>query len=240
MLGTIVTGAFQRGSASRFSCSLDEPLRAIVELTNRIQQSEPRRVSQSGKFSISSNIATVGLDEKKLKAELAREACIAYCSLPTLKLPLSDDCKRSRLLLFLASECSAEVESVQRAISDLLNRDGASALPPPNTRATSTLRKACTPIYEEVLEYIIQCDVRLALPFLMSLREDTLRALQWIRSSTREDERLRLLQDLDSYLFRTFLVWFSPGMLGTYSIEWQRQESAFRDTDRSMLLFSRI
>lgn len=156
------------------------------------------------------------MDEKRLQSELAAEICRKYSALPTLKLPLSTECERMNILMMLACECSPTDDNVDKAVVHYMDRNHAS----PSTRwdalATSHLRKACTPAFEEVLEYILRCDTRLAIPFLIKLREDTLRALQWMRSSARDDERMPHLEDLDAYLLRIFGLWFSPGMLGAY------------------------
>ena len=221
-------GGLSRGTAGRAvasEISVGEPYRAMKELTTRIQRSEYARApridlheeSPSSIISpdIQRNDDPTNLDEKRLQSELVAEICHTYSSLPPLRLPLSTECERMNMLTMLASECSPLDDNIHKAVHHLTARS-----PPASMEirldavATRQLRKACTPLYEEVLEYILRCDTRLAIPFLVKLREDTLRALQWMRSSSRDDDLLLRLEDLDAYLLRMFELWFSPGMLG--------------------------
>ena len=84
------------------------------------------------------------------------------------------------------------------------------SLPPRlHANAVSNLRKASTPAYEVILEYILKQDAINGMRFLIALREDILRAIHWIRSSSKDDERFPHLADLDAFLLRLFSLWFA-------------------------------
>lgn len=218
-----------RSASSEFaSQSAGESYRAMKELTARMQRhghgradlpdprEDPSFLGQTKTVTGIDSIST--MDEKRLQSELALEICQKYSSLPSLRLPLSTECERTKILMMLASDCSPSGTNVQKAVGYFTDRTASSMSTRLDALATSNLRKACTPLHEEILEYILTCDTRAAIPFLVKLREDTLRALQWVRSTARDDECLPQLEELDSYLLRLFTLWFSPGMLGTYCI----------------------
>ena len=227
MATAVLSGGLARGTAGRAVASAlgaGEPYRAMKELTTRIQryarvpridlnEDPPSSISPETQTNNINDIANV--DEKRFQSELVNEICHTYSSLPTLRLPISTECERMNILTMLASECSPLDQNINKAVHHLTARSHAASMEIRlDAVATRQLRKACTPLYEEVLEYILRCDIRLAIPFLVALREDTLRALLWMRSSERDNDLLLRLEDLDAYLLRMFELWFSPGMLG--------------------------
>lgn len=212
----LVRAASSTSTSSVQSVSNINPYLAIKELANRVQQADPVRAprvenSDGPEYSPSQS------EEKRLRSDLASEICEAYQSLPSLKLPLTESCERTQILMFLSSECSPTEDAVSKMVDHFVEkRDVQASL---STRlqaiAVSNLRKASTPAYEEILEYILKQDAMHGMQFLVALREDILRAIHWIRSSSsKEDERFPHLEDLDAYLLHLFSLWFSPGMLG--------------------------
>lgn len=155
------------------------------------------------------------IEEKRRGSEIACEVCQSYETLPSLKLPLTDTCERARIMMFLSRECSPKMDVVSKASQQFVERWSAGV--PMSTRLQANsiahLQKASTPAYEEILEYILKRDALTGMRFLIALRIDILRALDWIRASAKDDERFPHLEDLDAYLLRLFSLWFSPGML---------------------------
>lgn len=200
--------------AASYNTQVENPFEAIKELANRIKQADRVRVPR-----VESNGASSKIEETKLRRELANEICASYKSLLPLKLPLSESCDRTRILMFLSKECSPTNESVFSEVDHFVAKKDSpekSLSARLQALAVSNLRKASTPAYEEVLEYILKQDARNGMQFLVTLREDILRALEWIRLHSKDDERFQHLEDLDAYLLRLFSLWFSPGMLGEY------------------------
>lgn len=200
------------------------PYQAVRELANRVQHAEPvrapRNIGTSDGSSGSPMQSHSKSDEKRLRSELAKEICETYQSLPSLKLPLTEACERTKILMFLSSECSPSEDAVSRSVDHFIEKR--EIQPSLSIRlqalAVSNLRKASTPAYEEILEYILKQDAIQGMQFLVALRVDILRAIHWKRSSSKDDERFPHLEDLDAFLLRLFSLWFSPGMLG----EWCR------------------
>ncbi len=199
------------------SSDAGDTYQAMKELASRMQQTELVRAPRP---EISSQDAAAEprskIEEKRLRSELAFEICQNYNNLSPLRVPLSDTCERARILMFLSSECSPKDDILSKVTHHFVEKwDGQTPL---STRlqanAISSLRKVSTPAYEEILEYILKRDAMSGMRFLVELRVDILRALQWIRSSAKDDERFPHLEDLDAYLLRIFSLWFSPGMLG--------------------------
>lgn len=180
----------------------------MKELASDMQQTDPVRAPPSGIVDgSSSENPAPSTEAKHLRSDLARNIAQRYHELPSLKLPLSESCERAKLLMFLSSECSQSEGTVAEALDHLHGKDM-------DAQSLSSLRKAATPAYEELLEYILKQDTVQGMNFLVSLREDVLRARQWIRSSASNFERFPNMEDLDAYLLRLFSLWFSPGMLG--------------------------
>lgn len=215
MATTILTASPRSmAQAATHSTQAGKPYEAIRELASRIQQSEAFR---SPRVQDPSN-RTSKLEEKRLRSELAKEVCENYKKLLPLKLPLAEYCERNRIISYLSTECSPTNEALSAEVHHYNNKKSLRELTPRIiTIVTSNIRKASTPVYEEILEYILKQDAVNGMQFLVALREDVLRALQWIRSSSNDDERLAHLEDLDAYLLRLFSLWFSPGMLGKHS-----------------------
>jgi len=202
-MATTVMTADPRGfvRAATYNTQAGSPFEAMKELAHRVQQAELVRF--------------------RLRSELADEICASYKSLLPLKLPLSENCERTKILMFLASECSPTDDDVRSAVDDFATKRRVESDEALTTRlqtlTVSNLRKAATPSYEEILEYILKQDAANGMQFLVELRVDLLRALQWIRTSSKDDERFSHLESLDAYLLRLFSLWFSPGMLGKRS-----------------------
>ena len=200
-----------RAASSEAGCSYQ----AIKELADRLKQAElvrlPRQETSHEAMEPRSKI-----EEKRLSSEIAGELCQNYETLPSLKLPLTDTCERARIMMFLSRECSPKMDIVARASQQFVEKWSADG--PMSTRlqanAIAHLQKASTPAYEEILEYILKRDALTGMRFLIALRVDILRALDWIRALAKDDERFPHLEDLDAYLLRLFSLWFSPGMLG--------------------------
>jgi hypothetical protein len=219
MITSTGTGA-PRGMARAASLSTQtgNPFQAIKELANRVQQAEPARAPRVG-TSDSSDSSQSKSEEKRLRSELASEICQTYQTLPSLKLPLTETCERAQILMFLSSECSPTDAAVSKVVDHYIEKRGTQAYLSTRLQAiaASNLRKASTPAYEEILEYILKQDAINGMQFLVALREDILLAIHWIKLSSKDDERFPHLEDLDAYLLRLFSLWFSPGMLG----EWE-------------------
>jgi len=231
MATALLSGGFPHGTRARSAPSGRdlhdgrEPYRALKELTRRVKLSQygrgPRpnphdHLSQYvSSAETQTNTGNSDFEARRLQSELAIEICQTYSKLPPMKLPISLECERMKILLMLASECSTSDDNILKAVITYNDRIQL-GLSSTTRQATTQLRNACTPVYEEVLEYILRCDARSAIPFLVKLREDTLRALQFLRSLPQNDERLHYLEDLDAYLLRVFELWFSPSMLGTF------------------------
>jgi hypothetical protein len=136
-------------------------------------------------------------------------------------------CERGKILLFLASECSPADEIVARAIESFQKTpDGRPNVSSRLHCATlSSLRRATTPAYEDLLEFTLEQNALDGMEFLLALRGDLLQVLLWMKSTANnDDERLPRLKDLDDFLQRVFSIWFSPGMLGRYSSAQSRRE----------------
>lgn len=212
---SVITGVPRGFTRATSTSNAGDPYQAIKELASRMQQAELVRAPRP-EMSPEAAEPRSKIEEKRLRTELAYEICQSYQALPTLKLPLSATCDRAQILMFLSSECSPKDDVLNKVTHHFLEKWNSET--PLSTRlqanAISSLRKAATPAYEDILEYILKRDALSGLRFLVDLRVDILRALQWIRSSSKDDERFPHLEDLDAYLLRLFSLWFSPGMLG--------------------------
>ena len=187
---------------------------SIKELASRLKQAElvrlPRLDTSSEPIEPRSKI-----EEKRRGSEIAGELCQNYETLPALKLPLTDTCERARIMMFLSRECSPKMDVVSKASEHFVKSHAGGPMSVRlQANSIAHLQKSSTPAYEDILEYILKRDALTGMRFLIALRVDILRALDWIRASTKDDERFPHLEDLDAYLLRLFSLWFSPGMLG--------------------------
>ena len=171
------------------------------------QENETNRTSDSAPYSKS--------DIKRRRAELAEEACKSYVGLPPLQLPPQEGCERWKIVQFLFHECSPSSFTVDEALRNLgVKRQHQSSPSKSLESELSLLRTSSTPLFEEVLEFMLKQNAVHGMKFLVSLRQDVLRVLAWMRTTSSSDERLSLLKSLDAFLLRLFSIWFSPGMLG--------------------------
>lgn len=200
--------------ARAVSSDAGTPYQAIKELASRLKQAELVRLPRL-ETSPEAMEPRSKLEEKRRGSEIAGELCQNYEKLPALKLPLTDTCERARIMMFLSRECSPKMDVVSKASQQFVERWNAGVPMSIRLQANSIahLQKASTPAYEEILEYILKRDALTGMRFLIALRVDILRALDWIRASVKDDERFPHLEDLDAYLLRLFSLWFSPGML---------------------------
>jgi hypothetical protein len=192
---------------------------AMQSLASKLQEPKHRRLASP--LDGDRRLAKSSSGEQQLQSELAAKLCAEYRNLPPLKLPISDECERARMLLFLASECVPTDEEVAKAVESYLRNNQAPDDPLHNPslqvlRSTvlSNLRMASTPQYEQLLEYILKQNSMHGMWFLMALREDIMQALAWLKV-LHDDERMAQLKDLDGHLRHLFLLAFSPGILGT-------------------------
>jgi hypothetical protein len=195
---------------------------AMQSLAAKLQEPKHRRLASPLDCRRSAKSSS---GEQQLQSELAAKLCAEYRNLPPLKLPISDECERASILLFLASECVPTDEEVAKAVESYLRNNQAPDDPLHNPslqvlRSTvlSNLRMASTPQYEQLLEYILQQNSMHGMSFLMALREDLMQALAWLKV-LHDDERMAQLKDLDGHLRHLFCIWFSPGMLGKFGCE---------------------
>jgi hypothetical protein len=135
--------------------------------------------------------------------------------------------------MFLSSECSPKDAAISKTVDHFIEKMDTQASLSARLQAiaVSNLRKISTPAYEEILEYILKQDAINGMQFLVALREDILRAIHWIRSSSKDDKRFPHLEDLDAYLLRLFSLWFSPEMLG----EWDAYAASLPQWEQFLL-----
>ena len=159
-------------------------------------------------------------DESKRRSasESATLLSTLYPSLPPLSLPVADSCERGCVIFCLALDCSPTDAGVQNAIESFLKRSPSDGCDKISTRlhsATLTnLRRAATPKFEEILEFVFKQDTVKGMEFLVSLRADLLQVLRWMKATASDDDRLPQLKDLDNFLHRILSTWFSPGIIG--------------------------
>jgi hypothetical protein len=191
---------------------------ALQSLASQLQEPKHRRLASPSDHK---RLAKSSSGERQLQRELAAKLCAEYRNLPPLKLPISDECERARMLLFLASECVPTDEEVEKAVDCYLRNNQAPddpSLQVLRSTVLSNLRMASTPQYEQLLEYFLKQNSMHGMSLLMALREDTMKALAWLRV-LHDDERMAQLKDLDGHLQHLFCTWFSPGMLGKFEVD---------------------
>ena len=217
----------------------DDTFDVIQTLAHRLQEPPPLRAHVTSS-STSSTTSSSSFEEKRLLTELAIELVRGYANLPPLRLPPEvSDCQRVKIVTFLASQCGPSNQVVEKAVKHYQNIiiDEESGIQQQHNNqisskelilAISNLRKASTPPYEELVEFILRQNSIEGMTFLVSLREDLFQLLRYRKSrsspTTSDDEdngndkqivaaRISQLQDLDSYLKSLFTTWFTPGML---------------------------
>jgi hypothetical protein len=208
-------------SSHTFGAADQSTFQAVKTLAFQLQEPRPLRATHTVRDAptaapSSSTSSSESGDCKQRRSELAAALCEGYPRLPPLTLPFSDSCERGKILTFLASECSPTDDTVMRALESFQKTtDGQPNIASRLHCATlSKLRRAATPPYEDVLEFILKQNSIDGMGLLVSLRVDLLQLLRWMKSNGNDDERLPHLKEIDSYLLRLFSIWFSPGMLG--------------------------
>ena len=185
-------------------------LQAVKNLVYKLHEPRHRRSIEKSTGRVSSS------DENNRRSELADIIYGRYQQLPPLKLPPSEDCERTKIIMFLAMDCLPNDDSLQTAVDKFvrnieLSQD--SSLWLLHSTVVSNLRNAATPKYEKLVRFILRNNSNRAISFLVAMREDLLQALRWMKSFP-DDARLPHLKELDIYLKDLFRMWFSPGMLG--------------------------
>mmetsp|Transcript_5967 Transcript_5967/g.9021 ORF Transcript_5967/g.9021 Transcript_5967/m.9021 type:complete len:552 (+) Transcript_5967:72-1727(+) len=215
-LATMAPMVNAEGSSMRFSSSSAHNHAALGVLQNlamRLQEPESLRAPRVSQFSKTEG--TSKIDENRRRSELASELCASYPALPPLKLPRSYSCERANIIFFLASDCSPTDADVLSAIEAFQRPSGGTHNQSTRLHGTtlSSLRRASTPAFEELLEFLLKQNTVSGMEFLNALRTDLLQLLRWLRSTTGDDECLSQLKALDDYLLRILSIWFSPGII---------------------------
>jgi hypothetical protein len=184
------------------------------------------------------------VEEQRRLAELADELVAGYASLPPLRrfgMPLNnkdydDDSKdyscdeRSNILEFLATECCPSEADVETAVEDYRNKQEVSFGGHHSNNRYEKIRRATTPIYEGLTDFVLQQNAVTGMGFLVSLREDMLSSLRYQRQQheaeaaeppTTSYQQLRekvkarqeRFKDLDAHLKSSFARWFAQGLL---------------------------
>lgn len=191
-------------------------VQTIKALTLQIQEPELLRAPTIDASASAKSVQYSESELRKRRAELAEEVCTTYTDLPPIQLPPRDDCERWKIIQFLCVDCSPTSTEISEALTNLGSKPYHSNPSKIFQSQLSFLRDSCTPTYEEVIEFMLKQDAVIGMKFLVSLRQDLLRMLLWMKSTTSAgDEQMSLLKNLDAYLLRLFSIWFSPGMLGT-------------------------
>jgi hypothetical protein len=182
---------------------------SIAQLANLLQGSRQIRASKNADFE------AIEAKPCKLKSELALEISDEYRKLPPASKLL--DCERFEILLFLASKCCPANEQVLEEIDNIHTIDKGQ----PTTMRLKKLRRAATPKYEEVLDFILKQDIRGGVSFVVSLREDLIQVLRIMESNDKSHADLAALKELDHYLKQFLSLWFSPGLLDIRRITYE-------------------
>ena len=221
-----VMTAFSTGSrgGAQFLSNYTQPTTTTFQimktLTRQLQEPALLRVPKDRNETNTTSDSTpyAKSDLKRRRAELAEEACKGYVDLPPLQLPPQEGCERWKIIRFLFNECSPSSFTVDEALRNLdVKRQHQSSTSKSLESELALLRMSSTPLFEEVLEFMLKQHAVHGMKLLVSLRQDILRVLAWMRTSS-SDERLPLLRSLDAFLLRLFSIWFSPGMLGKCAI----------------------
>lgn len=194
------------------------PLQSIAKLAYKLK--DPGQV---GNQFLHAN----GNEESAPRSQLVTDLCSTYDRLPPLRVPLSETCERGKILKFLSLNCAPVKEPIARILKDVISKseEQLSSVTTPSLNTIMNLRKACTPAYEEILEYILRKDAKNGMKFLIRLREDLFRVIQWMQAEQIHDDNLAMLKVLDTFLLRLFAIWFSPGMLGMFSHNFEEKNN---------------
>ena len=202
-----------RRSVSRGDVSLLEVLRTLVR---RLNEPIPLR-AKSTTPCLEEELPTV-VEEKRRMAELADILVARYDSLPPLRrfgIQKDDEddvftCERSSILQFIAMECCPSGPNVQIAMDDYHKQQQKP------TNNYDKLKRATTPIYEGLTDFVLQQNAVTGMGFLVSLREDLLSSLRYQNHEASAEAKAyqQRFKDLDSHLKSgVFQRWFVPGLL---------------------------
>ena len=229
-----------RRSVHTGNTPLSEVLRILVR---RLNEPVPLRATTTAAPPSEKEHSTI-VEEKRRLAELAEELVAGYASLPPLRLfgmsmnkdgdddeSKDSSCdERSNILEFLATECCPSEADVETAVEDYRNKQEVSFGGHHSNNRYEKLRRATTPIYEGLTDFVLQQNAVTGMGFLVSLREDLLSSLRYQRQqheaateapSTHSYQQQRekakaqqqLFKDLDAHLKSTFAMWFTQGLL---------------------------
>jgi hypothetical protein len=210
---------FSSDNSSKVGLSSLDALQNLAEkLNDRKFRSQDDGVKKEATESkLASNTET-----KRRQRELATQICHEYSNLPPLQLPLSPECPRGGILLFMALDCSPQDDDILKASEAFIRSSEAIITeqnPPPivvgsSLQAVTHLRKATTPHYENIIQFLLRVNALDGISFMMALREDLMQASKWLHSQTVHDKRSVQFKELDNFIRKTFKLWFNPGMLG--------------------------
>lgn len=188
----------------------------VKALASQIQEPGSLNAKRTSTDKTSSSESLSKISSERRQSELAIELCEQYLNLPSLELPPSETCERTKILKFLASECSPTDMTVIKASEKFhkTSKTESNISSRLHSVNLSKLREAATPRHEEILEYILKQNTMNGMGLLVSLREDLLRVMHWMKLNSNDDGMVPHLKNLDAYLMRLFSIWFSPGMLG--------------------------
>ena len=212
---------------SRSASSPDEarntPIPKVLRtLVRRLNEPIPLRATRAADASSKEELSTV-IEERRRLAELADELVEGYHFLPPLRhfgIPSdsNDDneyCERGDILEFLAQECCPSESTINAAVDNYKSNN------------YEKLRKATTPKYEGLINFVLQQNAVTGMSFLATLREDLLSSLRYqqqheaseastnskVSSQQTAKARIQQFRDLDSHLKLIFKTWFAPGLL---------------------------
>ena len=194
-------------------------LKVLQTLIRRLNEPVPLRAAD-----VSNKESSSEAEEKRRMAELAEELVVRYSFLPPLRRfgmefngEISDEnytCERSDMLEFLAMECCPSMPSIETAMDDYKTQQH-----PTSTNNFEKLKKATTPIFEGLTEFVLQQNAVTGMGFLVALREDLLSSLRYQNQQQQEASaeakvRQQRFKDLDTHLKAgVFEQWFVPGLL---------------------------
>ena len=148
------------------------------------------------------------------------------------------ECPRSAILYFLAQHCSLpetnnnnnkymdDSPAWNNWIQDLVQHDNTGKnnrlQSPPPVAVLQELQRAWTPQYENVFQCLLEQNSQQTLVMLVQLRGDLLRLMKVLPKGSQDAVPTNLnahcLQPLENHLRRLLATWFSPGMLGAYTL----------------------
>ncbi len=165
--------------------------------------------------------------------DLAIQVCHNYRTLPHPSDWTSNDTlsERRNIVEFLAIECSTHRAQIFSAIENYQKQNEDVATTSISTRSSprllsqERLRRACTDRYETILSFVLQQNAQLGMQFILALREDLFQLTRWRESLPQHHDHARLsarLKRLDSFIRQLLITWFSPGMIGMFTIQISR------------------